>query len=646
MPQITLDVVSIDAVPLPAARSCRFESSGGTIGRDETSTLVLPDQHRRVSRLHAAVSFSADVPNITNASTSLPISVGEVTLDCGQTMPLSSGDVVEIGPYILRVQPIIASDSSAHKAVEPVEDLAGGLLTVVTEVFPSSGVQGSISEPLYQALSPAVQAPTPGPTPGLVAGPVASPIATSTPVALTPASGEPDPFASLLAGIGSRTSNAASPVEAVIDLGAYRQPAQQPPLVRTLDDPLAGLSNGRGQIAGQPVAAVSGVSTDPLAALGFGLDPGAAPFSPSAQRAGRPPAAIIPQDFNPFQLPSGTSRNSADPLSSLLGHSTAPEPSVVSRGEPSIDSLFTPSGSSNLDGLLSGSAVAPSWQAGPESLFATADNSDPLSLFGNPSQARDSQMRPMRDDLAEIGGAYQPPRAFEPEVPKMPPAQHFPAGGLVAHASVPGSAAATDVLTQAFLKGANLPLSVLPQGLTPEIMAMVGSLLRSATTGAVDMLTARTATKLEVQASVTVISAQANNPLKFLPNGEVALQQLLSKKMPGFMPADEAMKDAFDDLRAHEIGVIAGTRAALAEVLGKFDPIILGERLVGGSLFDSFLPSVRKTKLWDIYLERYSQIRREAEDDFQSIFGRAFVQAYERETTRMKAQKTKGEEAQ
>jgi FHA domain-containing protein len=52
------------------------------------------------------------------------------------------------------------------------------------------------------------------------------------------------------------------------------------------------------------------------------------------------------------------------------------------------------------------------------------------------------------------------------------------------------------------------------------------------------------------------------------------------------------------------------------------------------------MPSVRKTKLWDIYLERYTQIRREAEDDFQSIFGRAFVQAYERETTRMKAKKT------
>jgi len=48
------------------------------------------------------------------------------------------------------------------------------------------------------------------------------------------------------------------------------------------------------------------------------------------------------------------------------------------------------------------------------------------------------------------------------------------------------------------------------------------------------------------------------------------------------------------------------------------------------------MPSARKAKLWDMYLERYLQIRREAEDDFQSIFGRAFVLAYERETARIK----------
>ena len=217
-----------------------------------------------------------------------------------------------------------------------------------------------------------------------------------------------------------------------------------------------------------------------------------------------------------------------------------------------------------------------------------------------------------------------------PSVPAAPP-QMRP----VAPQATPASFA-PDVLTEAFLRGAGLTPSSLPNGLSPEIMTTIGSLLRSATAGAIDMLAARAATKREVQASVTIISVQANNPLKFLPNADSALLQLLGKKMPGFMRADVAMKDAFEDLRAHEVGVIAGTRAALTEVLGKFDPAVLGDKLTKGSVLESLMPSARKAKLWDMYLERYLQIRREAEDDFQSIFGRAFVQAYELETARIK----------
>ena len=249
----------------------------------------------------------------------------------------------------------------------------------------------------------------------------------------------------------------------------------------------------------------------------------------------------------------------------------------------------------------------------------------------------------MRNDSLEVGSAFQPPLPMRPApaAPIATPAvAPLPFNPLAMQSSVQPAAMAPsappDVLTEAFLRGAGLNASALPNGLTPEIMTTIGSLLRSATSGAIDMLAARAATKREVQATVTIISVQANNPLKFLPNADSALLQLLGKKMPGFMRADVAMKDAFEDLRAHEVGVIAGTRAALTEVLGKFDPAVLGDKLTKGSVLESLMPSARKAKLWDMYLERYLQIRREAEDDFQSIFGRAFVQAYELETARIK----------
>ena len=608
MPQITLDVVSLDASPLSLPRSCLFDSNGGTIGRDEGNTLVLPDKHRRVSRLHAAVSFPDGVPTLTNASTSLPLSVGDVPLDCGQTMQLSSGDLLEIGPYILRVQPITARQLAAPQAIW-------------TEAAGPSGLAPMVADAAMNSLA----------TGPLVSQPV-------MPVqAMAQTGGVDDPFASLFSGIGPGPTQAVAPVQPMTNFDTAPGPGAQAFPNQPLDDPLAGLFDASAQRGLQAFGGGSSASADPLAALGIGSDSSASRFGSSAPQGAPPASSIIPEDFNPFDLPSVTARNSADPLSSLMHGAPASGAPVAVQAEPSIDSLFSMSGSASFDGLLGGPVGTPSQMPGLDSLLATPGSSDPLAMFGDPSPGIGVLRNPVRDDLAEIGGAYQPPRAVDPSHLIGASENRFSAPGIApssAHVSGHGA----DALTEAFLRGANLPYSALPQGLTPEIMAMVGSLLRSATAGAVDMLAARTATKLEFQANVTIISAQANNPLKFLSNVDVALQQLLGKKMPGFMRADEAMKDAFDDLRAHEVGVIAGIRAALTEVLGKFDPAVLGERLTGGSLIDSILPSVRKTKLWDIYLERYSQIRREAEDDFQSIFGRTFVQAYERETARMKAQ--------
>jgi FHA domain-containing protein len=276
----------------------------------------------------------------------------------------------------------------------------------------------------------------------------------------------------------------------------------------------------------------------------------------------------------------------------------------------------------------------------PSSLLAQPDSSDPLALFGGSSPSQEGLIKPMRDDLAEIGGAYQPPRALDPLSSISPPTRSpSPSAFAQTDPLQPPAMPAppSDALTRAFLAGANLSPSSLPHGLTPEIMATVGSLLRSATAGAIDMLAIRANIKREVQANVTIISSVGNNPLKFLLDADSVLQQLLGRTMPGFMRPDEAMKDAFNDLRAHEMGVIAGTRAALDEMLTRFDPAILGERLVRGSLLEMALPAMRKTKLWDLYLERYAQVRREVEDDFQSVFGKAFVAAYEEEAARMKS---------
>ena len=95
------------------------------------------------------------------------------------------------------------------------------------------------------------------------------------------------------------------------------------------------------------------------------------------------------------------------------------------------------------------------------------------------------------------------------------------------------------------------------------------------------------------------------------------------------MPPLDAMKDAYDDLRSHQIATMAGMRAALAGVLLRFTPERLEQRLTQRSVLDSVLPLNRKAKLWNLFSDLFEDISKEAEDDFHTLFGREFLRAYE-----------------
>ncbi|HEV7914425.1 MAG TPA: type VI secretion system-associated FHA domain protein, partial [Albitalea sp.] len=95
--------------------------------------------------------------------------------------------------------------------------------------------------------------------------------------------------------------------------------------------------------------------------------------------------------------------------------------------------------------------------------------------------------------------------------------------------------------------------------------------------------------------------------------------------------------DAFDDLRAHEIAVLAGMRAALEAVLARFNPETLESRLAAKGMWDNLVPATHKARLWERYTEQHAEIMQEIEDDFDSLFGRAFLDAYEEQLARLGA---------
>jgi len=418
--------------------------------------------------------------------------------------------------------------------------------------------------------------------------------------------------------------------------------------------------------------APAAAAADPL-----GLFGGAPPSPPATPAFAPPPPAAggIPADWDPF-APVAAPRQAAAPPPSAGARALgldlgagAPAPLIPDlpgasgRGGDSLDALFglgapSPAASNPLAQSLLGEAIAQPNMAG---------HADPLQALGMlpaaagqalpdttselnrpfvapPVQAPAQRPRPPVTSLDKLdpsgtlsgavvswndsaGEGRTVIRAGrKPEAPPAPVAAPvMPPPPAPAAAAVPADQAA---LLAAFREG--LGMSNLPAGgLTPEFMRLLGQLVHESARGTVDLLVARAALKREVRAEATMIVAKENNPLKFSPTAEVALGHLLGPQVRGFIEPQRALRDAFDDLRAHQLAFLAGMRAALEGLLQRFDPAQLESRLAQKSVLSSLLPAARKAQLWSVFQQEYQQIAGELSDDFHQVFGREFLRAYE-----------------
>lgn len=397
-----------------------------------------------------------------------------------------------------------------------------------------------------------------------------------------------------------------------------------------------------------PDAAANLGEDDPFNDLLAGLTPRSPPAPPpSASSAVLPDpfAASTPADtaaLDPFAgLPPASSSAGGG---GLLDDFADLSPSAA-QGASGIDSLIGPSGG------LGGDPLAGSPLADPLHQPNTAAGVDPLAALAGTTPPTPAS----RSDHLPIGQfGFVPPQALTPDlaasapdprpIPVSPPPLADPPSAAPETASdlpptpsaMPHAAAGDDPLLAAFLRGLQR-LDPAPQQLTPALMERVGALLRRATEGTLHLLLARQQFKHELRATRTLIAAQDNNPLKFSPTVDVALAHLLSPGVRSFMPAEAAMRDAFNDLRAHQFGVMVGMRAALKQLIGRFSPDELEKSIAAQSPLDNFFSTSRKAKLWDQFVQLYSTIATEAEEDFHSFFGKAFVQAYEEQMTRLGA---------
>ncbi|WP_341675047.1 type VI secretion system-associated FHA domain protein TagH [Niveibacterium sp. SC-1] len=616
-----IKVISIKGVAPEHPNSHEFDRSGGTIGREPGNQLILPDPDKHISRMQAQVFFESNEFVLIDHGGN-PTSVNGRPLGKGNRVTLHDGDQLEIAGYVLRAELAVAPPSfvAGAPATAPASDPLGlfGGGSAAADPFSDLGIAPAPAPASpFGKNSPFASAPAPAPIPAQSSTArdddpfaVFAPVAAAAPAAAAQAKppSDFDPFApspppapaARSAPLGLDLPEVELSVDALFDLGG---PGISP-------DPLSGklFDGSTSQLMGLrgPAAA----SEDPLALLS-----GASAPPPAVPAPVRDDAALLNAAFTPPR-----------PLSADLQNVPASVPAAA----PAEGMVFSWSDSQPPKTAEAKSAFS----AAPGELTQVFGHAAEERVLNRAEAQQESrtivQPHPATQTLKTAEESPRHEAVPEPHSPSLPP----PVPALLPSAD----AASIAELLAGFQRGLGFGITP-PGGLTPAFMEQIGRVLNEATAGTMALLTARALTKREVQAEVTMIVSKGNNPLKFSPDVQFALIQLLAPQGLGFMPPVAAMRDAYDDLRSHQFGFMAGMRAALSGILDRFKPEQLETRLADRGFLDSVLPGARKAKLWDQYEKLYGDISREAEDDFHSLFGQAFLKAYEEQVERLNTER-------
>ncbi|MDR1063942.1 MAG: type VI secretion system-associated FHA domain protein TagH [Azoarcus sp.] len=574
---------------------------GATIGRGAGNAVVLPDPMNVISRRHLQLAREASgAYRVSNISGANMVFVNSIELGPGAGCTLQNGDRISLGGYVLQVR--YMAQAPAVAAV-PGDDFLASATLGVARPAPASLPEGD--DPLGALMHGS-------------------------------AADRRDPMQTLNER-GLELGSLDSKSDGLINGEDAGNMARE-----LVSDPLSGRAAG-GQLVCDP-------SLDPLAIFGDGGGSGGA-FDDILQSGKNDGVGATHMDLTHgsdlgslFNLPESSGQADGQPSPPPgPGKASSPPPGGLIGDLGGIDDLIAPPpgpgkvsplSPGDLIGDLGGidDPIAPPSGTdkvlpppSPGRLIGDLGNIDDLiaGLAPGGKQEAPSSDASLPDD-GHAAAAAAPPAAAQPAAQ--------PAAAVAsAPEPAPVEAAASldaEALCKAFIEGLGIDLPG-RTALDKTFMKTLGQMLRNYAQGTVDLIASRAIVKQEVRANVTLIAPERNNPLKFSSDGDAALLYLLGKPFPGFMGPVEAVRSAFTDLRAHQIGLVSGMRSAFNHILQCFDPALIGNNDPVRGLLDQAMPSRRKARLWDAYEQYFAETQASVADRFQSFFGAAFVKAYE-----------------
>ena len=664
MEKIELRVEQRSGERLDTPWSAVFGLAGGTVGRGGQNKLILPDPEEEVARVHAMVRLGTNEAYIANLCERRLMAVDGTEVRPGQEVPLPVGSQVHIGPYLIVVGLFGANGTATpppvvRAAVAPVQPPAPAAEPIEV-VLPETPVEAA-APPMVSDLNPFadfVETASPAqPVERVSAPPPLVPAATwndtplapripSSTLASAPPPGRPlvipddfNPF---------EVVNRPPPKDEWGGLQAQSltELAQQShdglikalPLTGRMDDTLDNPAH-----SGLPKQLDPNVELDPLALFEQSsfLDAPDLAEASTGRTSELAHVFHLPKTENAGQVGQPSATDAFFDQKPPTQASAASLLAVQSVGLQTVQGLdlglFGESGmGSNPSSLLSAPLPSAPMPAIPAAFMPEQAPEAPAPVMGAPASAALQAF-----GLSLSGEAPTPigltAAPLQPQQPPHPPQAAPAAAPTPTNATLP-PANDTSALAAAFLEGAGLTPDRVNLTVTPAFMRTFGEAFRLAIEGSIDLLAARSEIKQEFRAGVTIISSSANNPLKFLPNADGVIMQMIGQQFPGFMKPVPAIQEAYSDLRVHQLALMAGIRAAYTEALTRFDPVKLEEQSPKGGVLASLYGGARKAALWDDYKKNFGQLKNSAEDDLTAFSGQTFVQAYEKAASAAKGE--------
>ncbi|RJE81927.1 type VI secretion system-associated FHA domain protein TagH [Paracoccus onubensis] len=229
------------------------------------------------------------------------------------------------------------------------------------------------------------------------------------------------------------------------------------------------------------------------------------------------------------------------------------------------------------------------------------------------------------DDFLAFPADIQPPAAETPPPSAVPPQSGSKAPQPAPPAAAPAPPPAPvdqSAFVRAFCEGAGIDVSLAAE-VAPDMLGhALGETMRASASQLMTALQDRASARHFTRGGErTMRGATDNNPLKFLPDAEQALEALFLRPRAGFLTGAAGFDEALGDLRRHQGALFAALQPALIELLQDLEPTRIEAEVKGGAL------GGRKSRAWDAYVQRWDA-KTASENGILDEFIRLFAASY------------------